>query len=100
METVTLKFTWSNTLSVMMDVLQHGTVKAVLRIRAEFVRMAQVADLVPEMVRALSVAEATIERLNRHNSANGTLDVIRAAIAKVAKPDTGMELHEIANQRR
>ena len=31
---------------------------------------------------ALQLAEATIERLNRHNSANGTLDVVRAAIAK------------------
>lgn len=38
------------------------------------------------MIEALEVAEATIERLNRHNSANGTLDVIRAAIAK-AKGD-------------
>ena len=36
----------------------------------------------PEMLEALELAEATIERLNRNNSANGTLDVIRSAIAK------------------
>jgi hypothetical protein len=35
----------------------------------------------PTMLEALALAEATIERLNRHDSANGTLDVIRAAIA-------------------
>jgi len=35
-----------------------------------------------EMLAALEMAEATIERLNRHNSANGTLDVIRKAINK------------------
>lgn len=38
----------------------------------------------PDLFEALTVAEATIERLNRHNSANGTLDVIRAALAKVS----------------
>jgi hypothetical protein len=36
----------------------------------------------PEMLEALELAEATIKRLNRHNSADGTLDVIRAAIQK------------------
>lgn len=36
----------------------------------------------PDMLGALEVAEATIVRLNRHDSANGTLDVIRAAIRK------------------
>jgi hypothetical protein len=40
----------------------------------------------PKMLNALKVAEATIMRLNRHDSANGTLDVIRAAIAE-AEPD-------------
>ena len=35
-----------------------------------------------DLVAALGIAEVTIERLNRHNSANGTLDVIRAALAK------------------
>ena len=40
-----------------------------------------------DLVAALEVAEATIERLNRHSSANGTLDVIRAALAAAkAKP--------------
>lgn len=34
----------------------------------------------PAMREALELAEATIARLNRHDSANGTLDVIRAAL--------------------
>ncbi len=36
----------------------------------------------PDLLAALELAEATIKRLNRHDSANGTLDVVRAAIAK------------------
>ena len=38
----------------------------------------------PALLNALEVAEATINRLERHapGSANGTLDVIRAAIAE------------------
>lgn len=38
----------------------------------------------PEMLEALELAEATIERVNPkvHNSCGGTLEVIRAAIAK------------------
>jgi len=34
------------------------------------------------VVEALSLAQATIERLNRHGSANGTLDVLRAVLAR------------------
>ena len=40
----------------------------------------------PTLLEALLLAEATIERLNRHDSANGTLEVLRAAIA-LATPD-------------
>lgn len=36
----------------------------------------------PDMLNALLVAEATIKRLDKHGSAVGTLDVIRAAIVK------------------
>ena len=38
----------------------------------------------PEMLEALELAQATIERVNPkvHNSCSGTLDVIRAVIAK------------------
>ena len=38
----------------------------------------------PGMLDALELAQATVERLQRHapGSANGTLDVVRAAIAK------------------
>lgn len=38
----------------------------------------------PDMLNALQIAKATIERLERHapGSANGTLDVINAAITK------------------
>lgn len=32
------------------------------------------------LLEACELAEATVERLNRHSSANGTLDVLRAAI--------------------
>ena len=35
-----------------------------------------------DLLEACNLAIATVERLNRHNSANGTLDVLRAAIAK------------------
>lgn len=37
----------------------------------------------PQLFEALQLAEATIERLNRHDSANGTLDVIRTALSEV-----------------
>jgi len=45
-------------------------------------------DCIPALVNALQVAEATIKRLERHapGSANGTLDVIHAAIEKAVKP--------------
>jgi hypothetical protein len=36
----------------------------------------------PELLEACALAVATIERLNRHDSANGTLDVLRAALAR------------------
>lgn len=36
----------------------------------------------PELLEALQLAEATVERLDKVGSAVGTLDVIRAAIAK------------------
>jgi len=36
------------------------------------------------VVEALSLAQATIERLNRHGSANGTLDVLRAVLKREA----------------
>lgn len=38
----------------------------------------------PELLQALELAKATIERLHRHapNSAKGTLDVVSSAIAK------------------
>lgn len=36
----------------------------------------------PELLEALELAEATIQRLNRHDSANGTLDVMRSALNK------------------
>lgn len=44
----------------------------------------RVIEGAPGMLNALTVAQATIERLQRHapGSANGTLDVIRAAIAR------------------
>jgi hypothetical protein len=42
-----------------------------------------VHDRSAEMLEACELAVATIERLNRNNSANGTLDVLRALIAKV-----------------
>ena len=35
----------------------------------------------PAMLEALELAEATVVRLERHNSAAGTLHVVRAAIA-------------------
>ena len=38
-------------------------------------------EITPTLLEALQLAEATIERLNRHGSADGTLDVIRTAIA-------------------
>lgn len=43
----------------------------------------------PKLLDALKLAEATIERLHRHapGSANGTLDVIRLALAE-AEPDS------------
>lgn len=37
----------------------------------------------PAMREALALAEATIVRLNRHDSANGTLEVIRALLARI-----------------
>jgi hypothetical protein len=37
---------------------------------------------VPELIEALELAKATIVRLNRHDSANGTLDVVRTALRK------------------
>ena len=36
----------------------------------------------PDMYEALQLATATIERLNRNNSADGTLHVLAAALAK------------------
>ena len=36
----------------------------------------------PDLLEAAELARATVERLNRHGSANGTLDVLSAAIAK------------------
>ncbi len=36
----------------------------------------------PELLEACALAVATIERLNRHGSADGTLDVLRAALAR------------------
>lgn len=39
-------------------------------------------DAAPDMLNALELAEVTIKRLAKTDSANGTLDVIRAAIAK------------------
>lgn len=41
-------------------------------------------EALPQLVEALELAEATIERLNRHDSANGTLDVVRAALGREA----------------
>ena len=45
---------------------------------------ARLISQAPALLNALEVAEATINRLERHapGSANGTLDVIRAAIAE------------------
>lgn len=45
---------------------------------------AALLEAAPDLLNALSMAQATIERLERHapGSANGTLDVVRAAIAK------------------
>jgi hypothetical protein len=39
-------------------------------------------DTSADLLNACELAVATIERLSRHNSANGTLDVLRSAIAK------------------
>lgn len=39
-------------------------------------------DAAPDLLNALEIAEATIVRLAKTDSANGTLDVVRAAIAK------------------
>ena len=41
----------------------------------------------PELLNALEVAQATIERLERHapGSANGTLGVVKAAVAKATQ---------------
>jgi len=38
----------------------------------------------PSVIDVLNMAEATIIRLNRHDSANGTLDVIRAAVDRLS----------------
>ena len=46
---------------------------------------AHLISAAPGLLEALRLAETTIERLNRHNSADGTLDVVRAAIAKAEK---------------
>ena len=43
---------------------------------------AQLIAAAPELLEACKLAEATVRRLNRHNSANGTLDVLRDVIAK------------------
>ena len=45
---------------------------------------ARLISAAPNLVNALELAEATIKRLERHapGSANGTLDVIRAALTK------------------
>ena len=40
----------------------------------------------PTLLEVLLLAEATIERLNRHDSANGTLDVLRVAITSMREP--------------
>jgi len=37
----------------------------------------------PTTLEVLRLAEATLERLNRHDSANGTLDVVRAKITEL-----------------
>ena len=50
--------------------------------RAEVEANLRLQAAAPDMVQALELAEATIERLNRHNSADGTLQVIRAALKK------------------
>src|SRR5579872_1556158 len=39
-------------------------------------------ERLPAITNALELSEATIKRLNRHDSANGTLDVINAALGK------------------
>lgn len=53
----------------------------------------------PDLLNALELAEATIVRLNRFDSANGTLDVIRAAIAKAhGEPDIAAAV-KLANEK-
>lgn len=49
---------------------------------------AQLIAAAPELLNALEVAQATIERLHRHapGSANGTLGLIKDAIAKATNP--------------
>ena len=50
----------------------------------EFQANAQLIATAPKLLNALELAEATIVRLERHapGSANGTLDIVRAAIAE------------------
>ena len=45
------------------------------------------ALLLLDALDALELATATIERLNRHSSANGTLDVINGVLARAGRED-------------
>lgn len=70
-----------------LEAFSHGMETVFNLLEAEF-PPAEVCKAAPELLNALELAEATIQRLHRHApwSANGTLDVIHKALESAIGP--------------